>query len=569
MFIKTLNKKLSTMFRSDFVTELVQQNSKIDKEGHEEFIVFNEIVDYISNKKNINILLDSECVEDYEPLDDESFDDEPVDDEPHDDVFETIKEISVQKIYDNIMYEDFKFPKITIGFLKEHNHLDHETKIIILKEHKKFALYKDNVEILQLSCEDMQSVEYEISDGDYTCYIVHNPENCTDIYFYKKYIEQNAREGIIEFNQKIPGVNNLFEYLKANKEPFYHPGEYNDVVLDLVHPSIDCLVIKNSNLKDGIDRFNRRYVKSKYRWLPSDFYIVNYKVLIPKNINNLPNEKFLYKIIKKIFDIMLPGFQRIYRYLYFNEFGNGASDDYDFKYETFGEIDELWKNVFTMKRKNLLTEQMPEKIPNIKPTIKNLEIVDIDYKPYNLNNSRLQVVTKIVEYKLEPQKSFKGVWHFEGLPEENIIMTGIYYAKQSEELDNMAGIEFKRMMNLIEEKFLIFETNQVRHPYYDKLMRNAFVPIGKYFSKENDIVIFPNCHAYRVMPMINNTEKTLYRQIVVFFIVDPLKFIHNKETVKKEKLTPDKIKNNLDKLMKDRKFHKGTLNPRKIDLCEH
>ena len=35
----------------------------------------------------------------------------------------------------------------------------------------------------------------------------------------------------------------------------------------------------------------------------------------------------------------------------------------------------------------------------------------------------VQVITKIVDYELEPGQTYEGVWHVEGMSHENIIST--------------------------------------------------------------------------------------------------------------------------------------------------
>ena len=37
-----------------------------------------------------------------------------------------------------------------------------------------------------------------------------------------------------------------------------------------------------------------------------------------------------------------------------------------------------------------------------------------------------QVITKIVDYELEPGQSYEGVWHVEGMSHERIVATGLY-----------------------------------------------------------------------------------------------------------------------------------------------
>jgi len=37
------------------------------------------------------------------------------------------------------------------------------------------------------------------------------------------------------------------------------------------------------------------------------------------------------------------------------------------------------------------------------------------------------VITKIVDYELDPGQSYDGVWHVEGMSHEEIVATAIYF----------------------------------------------------------------------------------------------------------------------------------------------
>lgn len=87
---------------------------------------------------------------------------------------------------------------------------------------------------------------------------------------------------------------------------------------------------------------------------------------------------------------------------------------------------------------------------------------------------------------------------------------------------------------------------------------------------------------------MNNTPETLRRQIVVFFVVNPDVPITSTATVPPQQGSPgvqtccdcahgtctatvprDVALAHRLELMRDRKYYKGSLNIRKIELCEH
>ena len=49
---------------------------------------------------------------------------------------------------------------------------------------------------------------------------------------------------------------------------------------------------------------------------------------------------------------------------------------------------------------------------------------DVVKEPVSFKGKELQVIVKIVEYILQPQQTYEGVWHAEGMSHENIVMTG-------------------------------------------------------------------------------------------------------------------------------------------------
>ena len=54
--------------------------------------------------------------------------------------------------------------------------------------------------------------------------------------------------------------------------------------------------------------------------------------------------------------------------------------------------------------------------------------------PVSFKNTTLQAVVKIADYVFAPEASFSGVWHYEGMAHENIVMTGLFYPNSDERL---------------------------------------------------------------------------------------------------------------------------------------
>lgn len=54
--------------------------------------------------------------------------------------------------------------------------------------------------------------------------------------------------------------------------------------------------------------------------------------------------------------------------------------------------------------------------------------------PVSFKNKDLQVVVKLADYVFLPGSKFNGVWHYEGMAHENIVMTGLFYPHSDERL---------------------------------------------------------------------------------------------------------------------------------------
>lgn len=111
-----------------------------------------------------------------------------------------------------------------------------------------------------------------------------------------------------------------------------------------------------------------------------------------------------------------------------------------------------------------------------------------------------------------------GVWHVEGMENECIVATGIYYARS----DNIteSRLSFRRAVATPE-----YEQNDnsgVREIYG---LENGG-PLQQYYGAvttlEDRCIAFPNIYQHRVEPFeLRDKTKPGHRKIVVFFLVDP------------------------------------------------
>ena len=219
-------------------------------------------------------------------------------------------------------------------------------------------------------------------------------------------------------------------------------------MLDLVHPSLFCavtgvtrIVPKAEQDKDWRElmgtgkpvtdlpkpRTHAAYLSQKFQWLPSDVVVDSEgNAVFDSYINNLhPDDNTdLYEILAKILSHFIPMFNKVLTqarnpwknlidvypddwYPHMEEFRNG--DDIS--------DDELWDRYIELR------------VPT-QPTIPEAFVTPPPFPdPVELRGRRLQVITKLANIVLTPEKpSYDGgSWHVEGMGNECIVASGIYY----------------------------------------------------------------------------------------------------------------------------------------------
>jgi hypothetical protein len=378
---------------------------------------------------------------------------------------------------------------------------------------------------------------------------------------YPLYSVKNDVEGLWTSSLDNPMISDLLQSYIMTEEFHIHPGTKN-IVRDYIHPSFYPLILTDP-LPDKENFWNRKYEQSKYQWLPCDIEVdENKDVTIVSKINNFveKNNSEIMTCFETVFEALLPGFEQVWTYA---QMMNFTGDD------------DSSPDVIVQKKPEIKTVNTTCEITTVeKEKIKAIERKKDDCSTFSCQtisfaNCKLQTVVKLVDYVLEPGESFEGVWHYEGLPHENIVMTGIYYFDVDDGIEG-GNIEFKRITSNSEAKYYFWNSNQDKTEWHEE-MCNGFTPLGQTETKQDKLIVFPNCHAHKVQPLVNNTDQTLSRKMLVFFFIDPFTPIASTATIPliPRTLTKDEAIFHQGELMKERKFHKESLNPRAIELCEH
>lgn len=350
---------------------------------------------------------------------------------------------------------------------------------------------------------------------------------------WERYMNQRIGEGVWMSEADpalLASMNKLVDALAANEPVDLHPGT-KDVVRDLVHPSLYPLIIDPENTPkrgNGHDRWFRKYEESRFQWLPTEVSISESGAAkFTSPINNLDSGKYpeLVNALEQTFTALLPGFESVFQYI------EAAVMDPDAELYDGHDGYEV---------------------------------------PDRRSFKKLQAVVKIADYSFAPGASFSGVWHYEGMAHENIVMTGLFYPHTDEKLTG-GGLEFKRQFTDAEGYRLLFGVSQCRPSWLNDTISEGFVPLGWTTTETGKLMVFPNCHAHRVLDMVNNTEETLRRRLVVFFVVDPDDPIPSsaQHPPMPRKITHAAALADRLELMEERKKAKQDLNPRQIELCEH
>ncbi|KAI0755810.1 hypothetical protein C8Q74DRAFT_1452369 [Fomes fomentarius] len=325
----------------------------------------------------------------------------------------------------------------------------------------------------------------------------------------------------------------------------WHP-ESDNQVLDLVHPSLYCLrigasfvripkgsaneneveivsmdeyIARRPDLSDN-SKWSRWALSTEYQWLPTDFSVSSSgDVKCLGYINNIhPTHcASLYPPITAIIGRFVPMFERVLSdthsadpvlavqvdpFDWYNE--EEATDDL----ETAEEW-EAWDR-----------EHKWPTIPDPEPFEPQPASERIDY---SLKDRNIQVIIKLANIVLTPEnpKYPGGAWHVEGMVNENIVATGLYYYA----CEN------------ITESRLDFRTavgTAVDLPYEQDDHRGYVVAygfgrdhalnqqLGHIVAEEDKCIAFPNVYQHHVDAFeLADPSRPGYRKILAFFLVNP------------------------------------------------
>eukprot|EP01067_Filipodium_phascolosomae_P004228 Filipodium_phascolosomae@DN273_c0_g1_i1.p1 len=310
----------------------------------------------------------------------------------------------------------------------------------------------------------------------------------------------------------------------------YHPGS-DDKVLDLVHPSLFPLIIgvsRKVNINhpwqltigsgSAISHYTRserqHFESEKYSWLPTNFRVeADGLVKFKGYINNINPVSYpdAYVTIPKILEKFIPLWEKVLtRMTAPRENCISVDDDWYEGVERWPDFEEENIDEETWVPPPPNHSKLPEKYKGQpRPKVK-----------VNLKGRDLQVVVKLANIELDPKDAHYpgGAWHVEGMRNENIIATGLYYYV----VDNITESRLQFREAVEDPGYEQGDESGVMAIYGlsdgDKMNRN----LGYVVAKEGRCLAFPNTLQHCVQPFdISDKVHPANRKILAFFLINP------------------------------------------------
>jgi len=361
-----------------------------------------------------------------------------------------------------------------------------------------------------------------------------------------------------------------------------------------VHPSLFCLV---RDVSGGPERawenpanpYAKYEFSDRFQWLPTDVDVsADGEAVFRSYVNNVHPEdhRELAAVLPELFGRMLPLLENVLTDLrhsrpprikanpygwYDSEPEHPEEDDFSDKdaYEEALEAYEAAVDDWYQNRRPVVPDA---------PEFTAPEPVDASDRVV-LRGRRLQVIAKLATIHLTPEKPeyAGGSWHVEGMLNERIVSTGIYYWDS----DNITDSRLSFRTALYEPDYEQNDNNGVSDVYgledddpLNQVLGSAPTPAGRCLA-------FPNVLQHQVGSFrLVDPSRAGHRKILAFFLVDPSETVVSTSDVPPQQpwadtstMTLEEAKAYREELMRERKFfvneHNEQLFEREFSLCEH
>lgn len=376
-------------------------------------------------------------------------------------------------------------------------------------------------------------------------------------------------------------------------EQDWHPGS-DGQVLDLVHPSLFCLVREASGAperawQNPTDRYSKYEFSERFQWLPTDVDVSDDgEVAFRSYVNNVHPEHHceLAAVLPDMFARMRPLWENVLTDLrhprpvriqadpygwydsepeYPNKAAYGDAEAYKAALSAWEQAqDDWWENRSPV-------------IPDA-PEFTAPEVPDASAR-VDLRGRRLQVIVKLATIHLTPDKPEYpgGSWHVEGMLNERIVSTGIYYWDSENITESRLG--FRAALD--DPNYEQNDDNGLREVYGLEDEDALNQALGSTATPAGRCLAFPNVLQHRVGEFrLADATRPGHRKILAFFLVDPSEKIVSTSDVPPQQpwsdtstMTLEEAKTYREQLMQERKFfvdeHNEQIYEREFSLCEH
>ncbi|PPS75240.1 DUF4246 domain-containing protein [Streptomyces sp. MH60] len=375
----------------------------------------------------------------------------------------------------------------------------------------------------------------------------------------------------------------------------WHPGSGGQV-LDLVHPSLFCLVREASGAperawRNPTDQYSTYEFSERFQWLPTDVDVSDDgEVAFRSYVNNVHPEhhRELASVLPDLFARMRPLLENVLTDLRHPRPLRIEADPYGW-YDESQEPEEPEESDFSDEKAYEEAVQAWEDAcddwwENRRPNVPDAPVFTPPETPgdtarVDLRGRRLQVVVKLATIHLTPDKPeyAGGSWHVEGMLNERIVSTGIYYW-DSENITE-SRLSFRTACD--DPRYEQNDRKGLREVYglededaLNQVLGSAPTPAGRCLA-------FPNVLQHRVGPFrLADPTRPGHRKILAFFLVDPSETLVSTSDVPPQQpwsdtstMTLDQARDYREQLMRERKFfvdeHNEQLYEREFSLCEH
>ncbi|MFF4542080.1 DUF4246 domain-containing protein [Streptomyces aureus] len=378
------------------------------------------------------------------------------------------------------------------------------------------------------------------------------------------------------------------------EERDWHPGS-DGLVLDLVHPSLFCLVKEASGAperawQNPTGRFSKYEFSEKFQWLPTDVDIsADGDVAFRSYVNNVDPDRHseLAAVLPDLLGRMRPLLENVLTDLRHprpprikaDPFGWYESQQPDYPDKSSYDDDASYAEAV-----RVWGEAQDEWWNSRRPTVPDApeftapELPDASVR-VDLRGRRLQVIVKLATIHLTPDKPEYpgGSWHVEGMLNERIVSTGIYYWDN----ENITESRLSFRAALDDPDYEQNDDNGVREVYGLEDMGALNQVLGSASTPEGRCLAFPNMLQHSVgLFRLEDDTRPGHRKILAFFLVDPSEQIVSTSDVPPQQpwsdtstMTLEQAKTYREQLMQERKFfvdeHNEQLYEREFYLCEH